>query len=41
MLYFVLVEFNLEDIKEMKLVIQLEMTGTLDRDGLKSFVEAI
>ena len=39
-LYFVLVEFNIEDIKELKRIIQLELTGTLDPDGVKAFVEA-
>lgn len=38
-LYFVLVEFNIEDIKELKRITQLELTGTLDQDGLKAFVE--
>ena len=37
---FVLVEFNIEDIKELKRITQLELTGTLDPDGVKAFVEA-
>ena len=39
-LYFVLVEFNVEDIKELKRIVQLELTGSLDADGVKAFVEA-
>lgn len=39
-LYFVLVEFNVEDIKELKRIVALELTGTLDADGVKAFVEA-
>ena len=39
-LYFVLVEFNVEDIRELKRITQLEMAGTLDQDGVKAFVEA-
>ena len=38
-LYFVLIEFNIEDIKEYKRITALEMTGTLDPDGVKAFVE--
>lgn len=38
-LYFVLVEFNIEDIKELKRITQLELTGSLDADGVKAFVE--
>jgi len=40
-LFFVLVEFNIEDIKELKRITQLELTGTLDSDGLKAFVEVV
>ena len=39
-LYFVMVEFNMDDIRELKRITQLELTGTLDADGLKAFVEA-
>ncbi|CAL1174314.1 unnamed protein product [Cladocopium goreaui] len=39
-LYFVLIEFNIEDIKEYKRITALEMTGTLDPDGVKAFVDA-
>jgi len=38
-LYFVMVEFNVEDIRELRRITQLELTGTLDADGLKAFVE--
>ncbi|CAK9117887.1 unnamed protein product [Durusdinium trenchii] len=40
LLYFVMVEMNIEDIKELRRITQLEMEGTLDADGLKAFVEA-
>lgn len=40
LLYFVLIEFNIEDIKELQRVTQLELSGTLDQEGLKRFVEA-
>ena len=40
-LFFVLVEFNIEDIKELKRITQLELTGSLDSDGLKAFVEVV
>ena len=39
-LYFVLVEFNLENITELKRVVKLEMEGVLDKDTLGQFVEA-
>lgn len=39
LLYFVMVEMNIEDIKELRRITQLEMEGTLDADGLKAFVE--
>lgn len=39
-LHFVMVEMNIEDIKELQRITQLEMEGTLDSDGLKAFVEA-
>lgn len=38
-LYFVMVELNMDDIKELKRVTMLEMQGSLDQDGLKAFVE--
>lgn len=38
-LYFVMVELNFDDIKELKRITALEMQGTLDADGLKAFVE--
>eukprot|EP00435_Cladocopium_sp_Y103_P046902 s2332_g13.t1 len=38
-LFFVLVEVNIEDVKELKRITQLELTGTLDPDGVKAFVE--
>ena len=38
-LFFVLVEFNIEDVKELKRITQLELTGTLDADGIKAFVD--
>ena len=38
-LYFVMVEFNIEDIRELRRITQLELTGTLDADGVKAFVE--
>ena len=40
LLFFVLVEFNIEDIRELKRITQMELTGTLDADGVKAFVEA-
>jgi hypothetical protein len=40
-LYFVMVEFNMDDIRELKRVTQLEMQGTLDADGVKAFVDAL
>lgn len=39
LLYFVLVELNFDDIKELKRVTQLEIQGTLDSEGVKAFVE--
>lgn len=39
-LYFVLVEFNLENISELKRVMKLEMEGRLDNETLGQFVEA-
>ena len=38
-LFFVMVEFNIEDIRELRRITQLELTGTLDADGVKAFVE--
>ncbi|CAK9104388.1 unnamed protein product [Durusdinium trenchii] len=38
-LYFVMVELNLDDIRELKRVTSLELQGTLDPAGLKAFVE--
>lgn len=38
-LYFVMVEFNLDDIRELKKITQIELQGSLDADGLKAFVE--
>ena len=38
-LFFVLVEFNVEDIKELRRITQMELTGSLDSDGVKAFVE--
>ncbi|CAK8991311.1 unnamed protein product [Durusdinium trenchii] len=40
LLYWVLVEFNLDDIKELKRITQLELQGSLDPEGVKAFVEA-
>lgn len=40
MLFFVMVEFNVDDLKELKRVTQIELSGKLDKDGLKAFVEA-
>jgi len=34
-----MVEFNVEDIKELKRITTLELQGTLDADGVKQFVE--
>ncbi|CAK9026587.1 Uncharacterized protein SCF082_LOCUS17564 [Durusdinium trenchii] len=39
LLYWVLVEFNLDDIKELKRITQLELQGSLDPEGVKAFVE--
>ena len=39
-LFFVMVEFNIDDIKELRRVTQIELTGTLDADGVRAFVEA-
>jgi len=39
LLYFVLVELNLDNISELKRVTQLEMSGKLDADGVKAFVD--
>ncbi|CAK9011868.1 Uncharacterized protein SCF082_LOCUS11278 [Durusdinium trenchii] len=39
-LFFVMVEFNIDDIKELRRVTQIELTGTLDADGLRAFVDA-
>ena len=33
-------EFNLDDIKELKRITQLELQGSLDPEGVKAFVEA-
>ena len=38
-LFFVLVEFNVEDIKELRRITALELKGELDADGVKAFVE--
>jgi hypothetical protein len=40
-LFFVMVELNLDDVKELKRVTALEMQGTLDAEGVKAFVEAL
>ncbi|CAK9016951.1 Uncharacterized protein SCF082_LOCUS13410 [Durusdinium trenchii] len=40
LLYFVLVELDIENIAELKRVTKLEMEGGLDADCLKAFVEA-
>ena len=40
-LFFVMVELNLDDVKELKRVKALEMQGTLDAEGVKAFVEAL
>ena len=40
-LYFVMVELNMDDIKELKPVTQLEMQGSLDAEGLEAFVEVL
>lgn len=39
-LYFVLIDLDITDTKELRRVVQLEMSGSLDQDGLKAFVEA-
>lgn len=39
-LYFVMVELNIEDVRELKRVTEMELSGTLDKDGVKAFVEA-
>ena len=39
LLYFVMVELNMDDIKELRRATALEMQGSLDQDGLKAFVE--
>ena len=38
-LFFVMVELNMDDIRELRRVTQIEMQGTLDADGVKAFVE--
>ena len=38
-LFFVLVEFNVEDIRELRRITALELKGELDADGVKAFVE--
>ncbi|CAJ1400261.1 unnamed protein product [Effrenium voratum] len=38
-LYFVMVELNIEDVRELKRVTEMELSGTLDKDGVKAFVE--
>lgn len=35
-----MIEFNLDDVKELRRVTEIEMSGQLDSDGLKAFVEA-
>ena len=40
LLYFVLVELNVENISELRRACKLELEGTLDEEGLKQFVEA-
>ena len=40
LLYFVLVELNIENIAELKRVTKLELEGQLVPDQLKQFVEA-
>ncbi|CAL1133886.1 unnamed protein product [Cladocopium goreaui] len=39
-LFFVMVELNMDDIRELRRVTQIEMQGSLDADGVKAFVEA-
>lgn len=34
-----MVEFNIDDVKELRRITQIEMSGHLDADGLKAFVE--
>ena len=41
LLYFVMVEFNVDDIKELKRITAIELSGTLDSEGLKQFVEVL
>lgn len=36
-----MVEFNLDDIKELRRVTELELSGSLDADGVKAFVDAL
>ena len=38
-LFFVMVELNMDDIRELRRVTQIEMQGSLDADGVKAFVE--
>jgi len=38
-LFFVLVEFNVEDIKELRKITQMELTGSLDSDGGKPLLK--
>ncbi|CAK9088364.1 Midasin (Dynein-related AAA-ATPase MDN1) (MIDAS-containing protein) [Durusdinium trenchii] len=40
LLYWVMIEFNLDDVKELRRVTEIEMSGQHDSDGLKAFVEA-
>lgn len=39
LLYFAMVEINMDDIKELKRITALEMQGSLDSDGLRAFVD--
>ena len=32
-----MVEFNIDDVKELRRITQIEMSGHLDADGLKAF----
>lgn len=34
-----MVELNMDDIRELRRVTQIEMQGSLDADGVKAFVE--
>lgn len=39
-LYFVFVEINIDDIRDLQRITKLEITGTIDDEMLKAFTEA-